>query len=78
MTAGDAERLDRRGLARGLVDREVEAAGQRRDLAPHALAGHDEQRVDQAVRRSAAVSRTMRRRRSELRSRRGRSAGKGI
>ena len=42
----DPQLLDLLGLARHLVDREVEAAGQRRDLAAQPLAGGHEERVD--------------------------------
>ena len=45
--AADPELLDLLSLARHLVDRQVVAAGQRRDLAPQPLAGRHEQRVDQ-------------------------------
>ena len=52
--AADPELLDLLRLARHLVDRQVVAAGQRRDLAPEPLAGRDEQRVDQVRGRQRA------------------------
>ena len=54
--ARDAQRLHLAGLARGFVHREVEAAGQRCDLLAHPRARHDEEGIDQAVRREARLA----------------------
>ena len=78
ITPADAEGLDLARLAGRLVDREVEAAGQRRDLAPHARRPGPRRGDRRAARGRARVSRTMARRRSVRRSRRGRSSGKPI
>ena len=52
----DAELRDLLRLAHDLVDRELELARQRRDLAAHALARADEQRVDEVVGRQRRLA----------------------
>ena len=72
--AADPELLDLLRLARHLVDRQVVAAGQRRDLAPQPLAGRHEQRVDQVRRRERRLAHH-RAQPLAARNRRGRSRG---
>ena len=54
--SADPETLHLARLARGLVGGEMEAAGEGGDLLADAFAGHDEQRIDQTLRREARLA----------------------